>query len=121
MRPPGATRPATGAGMSGFDPHHHHEVEHSGFSPATYPTHAPVVEPGAQRNRCAKAEIFRFYLHVPATPSVHTFIPPCGRDSKSDGKAQEWGGGGYFTAPGRDTADPPVPRPQRSGGSAGAG
>src|SRR5712691_4781371 len=83
--------------MSGLDPHHHHQVEHSVFGPASQPAHAPVVEPGAQRNRCAKAEIFRFHLHVPATPLVHTFIPPCGRDSKSDGKAQEWGGWGYFT------------------------
>ena len=57
---------------SGFDPHQHHEVEHPMFGPATQPAHAPVVEPGAQRNRSAKAKVFRFNLHA---ISGHSFGP----------------------------------------------
>ncbi len=69
---------------SGFDPHQHHQVEHSVFGPASEPAYPPVVEPGAHRNRCAKAKEFRLHLHVVFCPSFgHTqsSLCACGRAS----------------------------------------
>ncbi len=83
----GGAQPGQGQsakGRSGFDPHQHHQVEHPVFGPAPQPTHAPVVEPGAQRNRCAKAKVFRLHLHVVFCPSfAHTqsSLCACGRAS----------------------------------------
>ena len=61
------------------------------FGPATQPAHAPVVEPGAQRNRHSKAKVFRFNLHaISDPPLVHTFMPLCVRNGKSDGRGKGW-------------------------------
>jgi hypothetical protein len=77
-----------GQPLSGPDPHQHHQIVKPLFGPATQPTHSPLIEPGTQRHRSAKAKVFRFYLHTGSCSfSLHTFMPLCGRNGKSEGKA----------------------------------
>jgi hypothetical protein len=76
-----------------FDSHdHYQEVQPVPIGPAAYPTYAPGVEPGTQRNRSAKAKIFCFDLHfIPASPcSPHSSLCVCGIASPM--RAEEWVG-----------------------------
>ena len=51
-------------GESRSELYQHHEVGHPMFPPASQPAHAPVVKPGSQLHWRAKAQEFRFHLHV---------------------------------------------------------